>query len=307
MHLILTWVSLGSIGSITSAVTVAASSFNMSVTDPADLLAEIDQVYLERLLNKRNPSSKSGSVDYREPGQKGVTAFLVAPDDSLPIEVYTPNNAAKESTSLVEDHQAPSVENNLIVAGKVQRLGDFIDTDALAPAEALTGSDLSPKALGKYCLYHTHPEFRSRVAEEGMDIVVAGKAFGVGSSRENAVTALQGAGVKCVIAKSFAFIYARNQPNLGMLGVIIEDEDFYAEAEDGTDISIDVDKRKITLCGKEYHFTLSELEIQLWQQGGMAKAFGKWGKNILEEMVAPKPASISLSLEQTSEKEFLAW
>jgi 3-isopropylmalate dehydratase small subunit len=83
----------------------------------------------------------------------------------------------------------------------------------------------TPEELGEYCLYHTHPDFRRRV-EESLNIVVAGKAFGVGSSRENAVTALQGAGVQCVIARSFAFIYARNQPNLGLLGIVMEDEEF---------------------------------------------------------------------------------
>lgn len=79
---------------------------------------------------------------------------------------------------------APSIN---IRHGKVQRLGDFDDTDALSPAESLTGP-MIPEALGKFCLIHTHPDFRQRVREE-YNIIVAGKAFGCGSSRETAVSA----------------------------------------------------------------------------------------------------------------------
>ena len=126
--------------------------------------------------------------------------------------------------------------------------------------------------------------------EDGLNVIVAGKAFGVGSSRENAVTALQGAGVQCIIARSFAFIYARNQPNLGLLGIVMDDEEFYRLAKDGANIVVDVDDRIIRIGGKDFSFTLSDLEVKLWQQGGMSRAFAKWGKQMLEQVTAPPRA-----------------
>ncbi|KAK6835654.1 hypothetical protein RU639_002147 [Aspergillus parasiticus] len=90
------------------------------------------------------------------------------------------------------------------------------------------------EAAGEYCLQCTHPEFRVHV-KGGFNIVVAGKAFGCGSSREQAVMALLGCGVKCVIAKSFAFIFQRNMPNLGLLGITMPEKSFHAAVEDGAE------------------------------------------------------------------------
>jgi 3-isopropylmalate dehydratase small subunit len=102
----------------------------------------------------------------------------------------------------------------------------------LASAQfALSSKD--EEELGQHCLEFTNPEFRELV-KNGHTIVVAGEAFGCGSSRQEAVQALIGffpkepmfnavhltvtigIGVQCVIAKSFAFIYSRNQPSLGL-------------------------------------------------------------------------------------------
>lgn len=274
----------------------------MTITDPASFLSDIDQDHLEKCLRSKGAGYSSIKLQYFEPGQQksGLTTMA----DAGP----TPTSPSKEQGSPVANGNGhdQGAEQPRVISGKVQTLGDFIDTDALAPAEALVGNG-TPEELGQYCLYHTHPDFRRRVKVDGMDIVVAGKAFGVGSSRENAVTALQGAGVRCVIARSFAFIYARNQPNLGMLGIIMEDEDFYARAQDGVGIRVDVDRRVITLDEQEYPFTLSELEVRLWQQGGMARAFGKLGKGILEMMTAAKPGSTGQTLEKSSVETSLEW
>jgi 3-isopropylmalate dehydratase small subunit len=117
--------------------------------------------------------------------------------------------------------------------------------------------------------------------------VVAGNAFGCGSSRENAVSALIGAGVKCVIAKSFAFIYARNQPNLGLLGITISDPKFYEAAVDDAEIEIDLTARKVNVAGEEWGFELSQMERELIKAGGMNQAFQKFGKRLFEAMCAP--------------------
>jgi 3-isopropylmalate dehydratase small subunit len=250
----------------------------MTVTDPTPFLDDIDLGRLEQILGTK--SNARTSLHYVEPA--------ATQENSLEPTATVEASRQKEEQPT---NSSASVPIEKIITGKVQTLGDFIDTDALAPAEALVG-DLSAEELGKYCLYHTHPDFRRHVKEDGLNIVVAGKAFGVGSSRENAVTALQGAGVQCVIARSFAFIYARNQPNLGLLGIVMEDEEFYSLAMNGTKIEIDVDRRTVAIGGKEFGFKLSELEVQLWQQGGIAASFMRWGKGVLERITAEKKPSM---------------
>lgn len=118
-------------------------------------------------------------------------------------------------------------------------------------------------------------------------MVVAGHAFGCGSSRENAVSALLGAGVVCVIAKSFAFIYGRNQPNLGLLGITISDESFHAAAVDGVSVDIDLDRLKVRIGEKEWPFEFSLMEKELIQAGGLSNAFRKFGNRLFEVMCAP--------------------
>lgn len=271
----------GSIGHVTTAVTVAASSFDMKIRDPSSLLEEIDMARLHAILG--TGLSVPRAVQYVEPAGSS---------DIHPSSIDTEkSNTATTASS--KSHK---------ITGKVQTLGDFIDTDALAPSEALTTAK-TPEEFGSYCLYHTHPEFRSRV-KDGLNIVVAGRGFGVGSSRENAVTALQGAGVQCVIVRSFAFIYARNQPNLGLLGIVMEDDEFYALATDGRDIEIDVDCRLIRLQDQTFSFKLAPLEVRLWEQGGIGAAFKQWGKGVLEAMTGAKASTKTLEAQRESE---LAW
>ena len=173
--------------------------------------------------------------------------------------------------------------NHILVGNKTVNQNGF----QLAPAEFLVSSR-TPEAIGSHCLEFTHPEFRTRV-KEGYNIVVAGEAFGCGSSREQAVSALMGCGVSCVIAKSFAFIYARNQPNLGLLGVTIQDNSFYDAAVDGAEITIDLGSRVIFLGGNDYPFTLSRMEEELISSGGITAAFQRFGKNLFDVMCSAKP------------------
>jgi 3-isopropylmalate dehydratase small subunit len=270
-------------------VTVAASSFQMEVTDPQPLLDEIDLKRLEELLGKTPEASSS--VTYVHPGFE-----LRQAESSQSIEEET-----TVPTKSVADNKTSTIH------GKVQVLGDFIDTDALAPAEALSAK-LTAEEMGTYCLKYTHPEFRERV-KSGLNVVVAGQAFGVGSSRENAVTALQGAGVQAVIAKSFAFIYGRNQPNLGMLGFVITDDDFHALAKNGAPIEINVERRIVSVSGHEFKFQLSDLEWQLVKTGGMTKAFHRWGKGVLNAVTGQKsPAKTTAGWpEEDTATQSLQW
>ncbi|GAT21798.1 aconitase family protein [Aspergillus luchuensis] len=197
-------------------------------------------------------------------------------------------------SSEVDTSETADSSSSDVMTGKVQRLGDFIDTDALAPAQFLIGMS-DNKIAGEHCLEHTHPEFRQRV-KDGFNIVVAGKAFGCGSSREQAVMALLGCGVQCVIAKSYSFIFQRNMPSLGLLGITLTDEAFYDVAEDGNEISIDFKTKVIDVDGKQFRFQLSQMERELFQHGGIASAFQKFGNRLFEQMTRPKNLGSAKSL-----------
>ena len=93
-----------------------------------------------------------------------------------------------------------------MIKGKVFKFGDDIDTDIIVPATYLSTFDA--KELAKHCMEYTNPEFYGEVKDG--DVIVAGKNFGCGSSREHAPIAIKGCGVSIVIAKSFARIFYRN-------------------------------------------------------------------------------------------------
>lgn len=256
--------TIGSFGHLSSAVVCAASSFSMEITDPAFLLDSIDVDFFNRY--KGINSNGSGAVPYAEP-----KAYEELESHAVENKEIDPEQVREQPSNF------PSS-----LASKIVTLGDFIDTDALAPGFTLT-SCTTDEEFGQHVLCHTHPDFRDKV-KSGQKIVVAGNAFGVGSSRECAVSALKGAGVQAVIAKSFAFIYGRNQPSLGLLGIVMTDETFYEAAKEGEEISIDLPKRKIVVGGQAWGFELSTMEEKLTQHQGVAASFRKFGKGIWETL-----------------------
>jgi 3-isopropylmalate/(R)-2-methylmalate dehydratase small subunit len=100
----------------------------------------------------------------------------------------------------------------LTICGKVIKFGDNIDTDVILPGPYLVHTD--PKELAKHAMEGLDPKFPEK-AVDGV-IVVGGKNFGCGSSREQAPIALKYAGVKCVLAESFARIFYRNAITIGL-------------------------------------------------------------------------------------------
>jgi 3-isopropylmalate dehydratase small subunit len=99
-----------------------------------------------------------------------------------------------------------------IMKGTAWRFGDDVDTDAIIPARYLNTSD--PDELALHCMEDADPEFLSKVVPG--DMIIGGKNFGCGSSREHAPIAIKAAGVSCVIAGSFARIFYRNAFNMGL-------------------------------------------------------------------------------------------
>ncbi|MBN2156565.1 MAG: 3-isopropylmalate dehydratase [Candidatus Lokiarchaeota archaeon] len=104
------------------------------------------------------------------------------------------------------------------ITGKVWVFGDFIDTDLIIPHAYLATSD--PSELTKHAFESIYENFYQKVKRG--DIIIAGKNFGTGSSREEAVFVLKQMGIAAVIAESFARIYYRNLINLGILAIQIE-------------------------------------------------------------------------------------
>lgn len=127
-----------------------------------------------------------------------------------------------------------------MIKGKVFKFGDDIDTDIIVPATYLSTFD--PKELAKHCMEYTNPEFYGEVKEG--DIIVAGKNFGCGSSREHAPIAIKGCGVSIVIAKSFARIFYRNALNIGLY--ILECPDAVDGINAGDTVEVNVDTGVIT-------------------------------------------------------------
>jgi len=100
----------------------------------------------------------------------------------------------------------------MIVTGKAFKYGDNVDTDVIIPARYLNSSD--PEHLKQHCMEDIDPDFASCVSDG--DILVAGKNFGCGSSREHAPVAIKASGISLVIAESFARIFFRNCINVGL-------------------------------------------------------------------------------------------
>ncbi|RAQ56735.1 aconitase family protein [Aspergillus flavus] len=268
----------GSIGHLGYAATVAAFSFTMRITDPTFLLDAIDTKKwgnIRRIRDSIIPESPTEIVEYMEPSESSRPCCEIQSKERI-------------IRSMLLD--ASTVKHQVLTA-RVQLLGDFIDTDALAPAEFLIGME-THEAAGEHCLQYTHPEFRDRV-KGGFNFIVAGKAFGCGSSREQAVMALLGCGAKCVIAESFAFIFQRNMPNLGLLGITMPEKLFHAAADDGAEIEIDLNDSIINMDGRPFRFSLSPMERELFHHGGIASAFGKFGSNLFEAMTEGKRLGVT--------------
>lgn len=124
--------------------------------------------------------------------------------------------------------------------GKVIKFGDNIDTDVIIPARYLNTSD--PSELAKHCMEDIDKKFVENVKRG--DIIVAGRNFGCGSSREHAPIAIKECGVACVIAKSFARIFFRNSINIGL--AILECEPAAEAIENGDTVDVDFDTGIIT-------------------------------------------------------------
>ena len=154
----------------------------------------------------------------------------------------------------------------MTIRGKAHTFGDHVDTDQIIPSQYLVTTD--PKELAKHCMETADEDFVKRVKEG--DIMIAGINFGCGSSREHAPISIRGAGVTCIIAKSFARIFFRNSINLGL--PVLECPEAVDGIHAGDEVDVDLETGTIRNLTTEATFKAKPFEpfmMEILESGGL--------------------------------------
>ncbi|TRO49719.1 3-isopropylmalate dehydratase small subunit [Candidatus Bathyarchaeota archaeon] len=152
------------------------------------------------------------------------------------------------------------------VSGSVIKFGKNIDTDVILPGKYLVLVD--PFELAKHALEGLDPNFPDK-AKKGV-IIVGGKNFGCGSSREQAPLALKYSGVKCIIAETFARIFFRNAINIGL--PVIECKDISTAVDNGDELIVDFESGMVQNLTKDKSFQVTSLPpfiLDILSDGGL--------------------------------------
>jgi len=161
---------------------------------------------------------------------------------------------------------------------RVWKFGDDVDTDAIIPGRFLTIYD--PVELAKHAFEGTRDEYAKHV--KSGDMVVGGRNFGCGSSREHAPLALLGGGVNIVVAQSFARIFFRNAINVGVLPIVCKDA---GKVADGAKVTLNLTKGFMEAEGKRFTIEpVPEFMQGIIDAGGLVE----YAKNLKELPVCTK-------------------
>lgn len=156
--------------------------------------------------------------------------------------------------------------------GKVWCLGDNIDTDLIISGKYLSFTD--PRFLAEHCFESIEKGWSKKILAG--DILVAGKNFGCGSSREHAPLAIKAAGIACIIAESFAGIFFRNAINLGL--PVIEFPAATSRFKEGHVAEVNLDDGKIRniTSGNEYNLSpIPSIVLEILKTGGLLPFISK--------------------------------
>jgi len=161
-----------------------------------------------------------------------------------------------------------------MIRGRAWKLGDDISTDHIAPGRYFhLRNDL--EKLAEHLLEDVIEGFAQKINKG--DVIVAGKNFGLGSSREHAARIIKIAGISCVIAKSFARIFYRNAINVGLPLVELKETD---EINQGDELEVDLERgvvRNLT-TGREYRFTpMPKFLLEILKEDGIVNYLKKHG------------------------------
>ena len=160
-----------------------------------------------------------------------------------------------------------------MISGKAIKYGDNVNTDVIIPAKYLVLT-LDPMELAKHAMEGLDPTFFKKA--QGGAIIVAGKNFGCGSSREEAPLALKHAGVKCVLAESFARIFYRNAINLGV--PVLECSGVSGKVDDGDELMVNLDTGIIENRSKGLTLQATQLPefiMEILNDGGLIEHLRK--------------------------------
>ncbi len=252
----------GSFAWLASAATVAASALGMRIDDPRPLLAKVDRAKFDRIL-KREPTGAMPEIRTAEPQPVLATA------------------------GSAHDDASPSAVAGNLVRGRVQKFGDNIDTDAIIPGEFCHLTKL--EELGDHAFHHVRPAFAGLARKSGRTLVVAGDGWGSGSSREQAVLALKGAGIALVIAKTYAFIHKRNLVNEAVPYLQISDDAFFALVEEDAELEVDLAKGTVKHLASGRTFSAkapTPMVRALQREGGLVPAIQHHGPRVFEILTA---------------------
>jgi 3-isopropylmalate/(R)-2-methylmalate dehydratase small subunit len=162
--------------------------------------------------------------------------------------------------------------------GRAWVLGDGVSTDAIMPGRFNLTTD--PEALARACLCEARPEFAAAVRPG--DVLVAGRNFGCGSSREHAPVSICATGVVAVVAASFARIFARNAVNIGL--PVIRCPEAAAAISDGDDVTVDVRNGTVMAGDRRWRGEPpSALAIRIAEAGGLVELVRRAGWAALED------------------------
>ncbi len=171
---------------------------------------------------------------------------------TLPPPVFREGEGPGAETPLATRH-LPLYTAPMHIHGHAHKYGDHVDTDVIIPARYLASSDAD--TLAAHCMEDLDADFVRKVQPD--DLIVAGRNFGCGSSREHAPLALKAAGVSAVIAESFARIFYRNALNIGL--PIIESEEAARGIESGDEVEVDLEAGVIHNLTRNQDYTFPPL------------------------------------------------
>ena len=229
--------------------------------------------------NRNFPGKQGkGSVYLASPETAAASAVagVIATRDAIPAEPvrFAQPKPAKEITAARAEARSPSVERPTKIKGRVWRIAqDNIDTDMIYHNRYLTITDLAE--MGQYTFDNLEgwEDFAKKVKPG--DIVVTGKNFGCGSSRQQAVDCVKALGVAAIVAESVGAIYERNAINAGF--AIMAADTSASDIADGEEVEIDFRTGKIRRVagGQEIAGTpVSEAQLAIYQRGGLFAARG---------------------------------
>jgi 3-isopropylmalate/(R)-2-methylmalate dehydratase small subunit len=160
----------------------------------------------------------------------------------------------------------------MIFRGRVWKFGDDVNTDVIIPVRFTTGTD--PAEFARHCMEGIDPQFPTKVHQG--DIMVAGRNFGCGSSREPAPIAIKAVGISCILAKSFARIFYRNAFNVGL--PLLESTDGPDLIAEGDELEIDIDSGTVVDLARSFSFSSKPIPPfmqELIRDGGLMRHIAK--------------------------------